>query len=250
MLTAADAPALPALPLLLGALVVVTALAGSLVLLGRRRRAGRGAGEGAPVTGEPAGAAEDAADLAAEDSLPEDPRALRLLVRSLEAALEELSADAARQPEEEEADHTEAEPVEAEDEPVEPEAESVEPEPTPPTAAVRRDALISAVLAQVGDADRTARLDAALQRSRAPRSFSRPTLAACLGAEVPPLRAVRAAPEEPLPGGPVADAAPEDVVAPPPAAVEPTEPERVLPVPAEPVPDIAPRRRLFGRRVA
>lgn len=245
MLTAADVSALPPLPLLVAASVVLVALVGSLVVIGRRRRAGHGtAGEDAPVTPDPAGAAEEVADLAAdpsdedpssdEDSLPEDPRALRLLVRSLEAALQELSADARRQPE----------PVEL----AAVDLEAVEPEAGPTTATARRHGLISAALTGVDEADRAARLGAALQRSRAPRSFSRPVLAACIGADMSALLPTHTAPEAPVTDGPVADATPEDGVAP--AVVEPAEPERVLPVPAEPVPDIAPRRRLFGRRVA
>lgn len=259
---------LPPVPFLLAAVVVLLVLVATLVALGRRRRASEGGraavvgtGAGQPVDSQPVadqpveertGHAPAREVPAAPEGLPtgadsgpsdsvdvpaDDPRALRLLVRTLEAAIEELSADLALTAKEQRNPATAAGPSAL--------ADAVAALRRPEALAARRAELIGEALQGVDETDLAARLNAALARTGAPRSFARPALAVCTGVELPELRradTVRG-PELPV-------RVPADAVAVPEPDPVPTEPERVLPVPAPPAPAPTPRRRLFGRRVA
>lgn len=194
-------------------------------------------------------------DAAAEPQ--DDPRALRLLVRTLEAAIEELSADlvrttqaqvGARSPV---ADSSSAGPSAL--------ADAVAALRQPEAVAARRAQVIGEALHGVDVADLAARLNAAMARSGAARSFARPALAACPGVALPALEAPARVPDGPVDGAPGHGIVQEGAVAggpdadpdsaPQPVAV-PAEPQRVLPVPAPPAAPPPARRRLFRRRVA
>lgn len=205
---------------------------------------------------EPADDGEPQVGADSDDDPADDPRALRLLVRTLEAAIEELGADLQRVTNDNTTLASAVERPPAVD-PVE-EPDRVEAE-TDRRARLIREALRGAA----GD-DLPARLNAALVRQGAERAFARPALAACLGADLPTVRpeAVVAIPGADA-GAPAAAAptsadrvtaheseAPEDAEAVVANPSVPSGPERVLPVPAPPAPVSAPKRGLFRRPVA
>ena len=242
--------ALPPTPLIAASIVVLVGVAVALVLLARRHRAADPSGEGTPGSDETAPLPPGPR----EEIETDDPRALRLLVDTLERTVEELSAQLAT------ATHDNS-TVAATTGPWPPSDPAGSQAPVVPAPADEtadpHDPVVSAQL--VGDAlragderDLVARRDAAMARAGAPRSFERPSLAACVEAELPELgrtpdvgETARVVAQETPVQAPAEDPAPAPE---PPAA--PAEPERVLPVPAPPAPDPARRRRIFRRGVA
>jgi hypothetical protein len=262
---------LPPAPLLVAAVLGLLLLA-LLVLVAARRRARAvevPADQDPTDVGVPEGDTGLLALGVADDDLEpstDDPRALRLLVRTLEAAIEELSADLQRVEDDDAADAAPTAP--AVDPVVDPVVDpAVDPAEAPSRTELGRDRqvrLISEALQGAGGDDLAARVNAALVRRGAPRAFARPELAACLDAEAPDVRpkagAGTSGPDPTAAGGspevdaatsgdPAPDAAP-GVAEPAELPDVPSEPERVLPVPAPPAPAPAPKRRLFRRPVA
>lgn len=250
--------ALPPVPILVAAVVVLLGLVTVLVVLARRRRAAQervGEQAGELSVEERSQDVEEEPGPVGDEKDPEDPRSLRMLVRTLERTVEELSAELA---------HAKQARSESDPSPAEGAGEHPVPTsdvPTSDAAAARRSRLVGEALVAGNEGDLPARLDAATDRTGAPRSFARPVLAAGTGAGLPEPRRVPDLPASGAAGTQQPAEAPVDTPAAAPAdtpvetpvdtpVATPAEPERVLPVPAPPPAPPARRRRLFGRGVA
>lgn len=256
MIATAASTTLPLLPLLGGAVLLLVPVLVVVSVLVRRRR--RPTADDLLAGHLPGDRIDEVPAPSAETQIPDDPRAVRLLVRTLEATIHDLSADLARASS---AERVRRSPIVSSTptvptEPVavaSPDPVAAPPAPTGPGAPGVQ--VISQALQGAGTDDLPARLHAALARRGAPLDFARPHLAACLESGLPTVRPVpdlSALPTPPEAADTLAHddapatevvlvAVPEDV---------PTEPERVLPVPAPAAPPPAPRRRLFRRTVA
>jgi hypothetical protein len=173
---------------------------------------------------------------------PTDRRALLLLVRSLEAALEEQHvAITALQSLRTAPPEADLDPREAPDDlPIVASGTGGDTELGP-----RRTQLVMEALSHLEGPAASARIDAAIGRLGAPALFVRPPLAAFLPA--PEARGDQPVAEETTD---MPDAGPAMAPAPPPEPVPEPVPEAVLPVPARPHVVPAPRRRRLFRSSA